>query len=990
MTRTIRAVLRLLVVAFTLAASRVAMGGPDVCPGDCGGDGSVTVNEVVTLVRIALQQAPVTQCSAGDVDGNGQITVDEIVLAVRAVLIGCPLPTPPLNGATPTPSATSTATSTPTVLPVVFLGPCAPPAVPGQTLVANISTGQGVTSAGLPDPFWRFVPPPPIPPTGPIPFTTTPHSAWVSAPAGSWWIQPSSSGSPSGGPSAGYEVQVLIMPPLSQYSALRVVGQYAADNTVQSVQLNGTVIGACTPSTSNCFSSFQPVNFTAAAPTFAPFVGGVNTLHFTVNNISNVTGLLVNARVEADCPPATPTYTRAPTLTPTPSRTLTRTATPTHTPSPSRTPSMSPTTTNTPAPTRTRTSTRTATPTTTATPSFSPRPTLTASATHTRTTTLTATSTRTVTATGAALTATPTPTCVGLPVGSVAWWPLDDPNAATAVLDIGGGGHHGVPQPGPVNNTFTAGPLTIPGQIATALYFFSGNEFVEVPHSSAFDLANTDLTIDAWFAAFRPGGPNFGGVPNWSAGQNVYFAIVDKVDTSTNTGYGLFLRTFANPVPPTPIPNGFPVTVSVELCFFQGNSGICAPFYTGTSLYDASTLQFLPPSPPWPYAGQWLHVAITVDRGAGFGQLYLNGTPFGSSFSVGPGVGNNTLPVWIGKSRLINNGFEFSLDEIEVFDRALAAHEIAALAGSGGKCKTPTPARPSPTRTPTSTATLPPTRTATPTLSPTAEGECRFVGPRMCGGSCPNPNEICMPKPDDSGCQCVPVEPPPHTATATPECPGAICTATPTLTSTPRPSNTPTHTQVPTSTPSRTATVVLELTFTPTRTHTPTPRPSNTPTRSATATATRTSTASPRPTATATRTPCFGEVCVTKFWDLNGNGQNDGEPGLGGWQVQFYDANNTLVSTVVTGPSGTMCSGIPGGGSYTVQEVLQGGCVQTYPPPPGTHSIFVECGQLLNIQFGNRCPFPTMTATPSRTATYTPTRTRTPTRTATPFGGPID
>jgi len=60
------------------------------CVGDCSDDASVTVDELVTMVTIALGNASVTACRAGDGDRNGQITVDEIITAVTNALNGCP------------------------------------------------------------------------------------------------------------------------------------------------------------------------------------------------------------------------------------------------------------------------------------------------------------------------------------------------------------------------------------------------------------------------------------------------------------------------------------------------------------------------------------------------------------------------------------------------------------------------------------------------------------------------------------------------------------------------------------------------------------------------------------------------------------------------------------------------------------------------------------------------------------------------------------
>lgn len=66
------------------------------CPGDCNGDGEVTVDEVVTGVSEALGSLG-PSCPAMDVDGNGEITIDELVLAINAALRGCP------GGPTPQP-----------------------------------------------------------------------------------------------------------------------------------------------------------------------------------------------------------------------------------------------------------------------------------------------------------------------------------------------------------------------------------------------------------------------------------------------------------------------------------------------------------------------------------------------------------------------------------------------------------------------------------------------------------------------------------------------------------------------------------------------------------------------------------------------------------------------------------------------------------------------------------------------------------------------
>jgi len=59
------------------------------CVGDCGGNQQVTVDEILTLVLIAVGNATVATCPAGDANQDGQITVEEILAAVHQALTGC-------------------------------------------------------------------------------------------------------------------------------------------------------------------------------------------------------------------------------------------------------------------------------------------------------------------------------------------------------------------------------------------------------------------------------------------------------------------------------------------------------------------------------------------------------------------------------------------------------------------------------------------------------------------------------------------------------------------------------------------------------------------------------------------------------------------------------------------------------------------------------------------------------------------------------------
>jgi hypothetical protein len=147
--------LRTLVVAVStcivLSSSRAPA---QVCVGDCDSLGHVTVEEVLTMVNIALGNDSVSSCGAGDANGDSQITIDEILAAVNNALSGCP----PLPTFTPTDTATASATATATPLPADTLTPtntATASATPTETQVATATATPGWTPSdgaiGVPD-----------------------------------------------------------------------------------------------------------------------------------------------------------------------------------------------------------------------------------------------------------------------------------------------------------------------------------------------------------------------------------------------------------------------------------------------------------------------------------------------------------------------------------------------------------------------------------------------------------------------------------------------------------------------------------------------------------------------------------------------------------------------------------------------------------------------------------------------------------------------
>ncbi len=74
---------------FQLTATTFAAPVSNSCAGDCNNDGSVTADELLIAVSIALGSMDITACRAGDLDGNGSISIDEILTAVSSALNDC-------------------------------------------------------------------------------------------------------------------------------------------------------------------------------------------------------------------------------------------------------------------------------------------------------------------------------------------------------------------------------------------------------------------------------------------------------------------------------------------------------------------------------------------------------------------------------------------------------------------------------------------------------------------------------------------------------------------------------------------------------------------------------------------------------------------------------------------------------------------------------------------------------------------------------------
>jgi len=220
--------------------------------------------------------------------------------------------------------------------------------------------------------------------------------------------------------------------------------------------------------------------------------------------------------------------------------------------------------------------------------------------------------------------------CTTPPTGMALWLPGDG-NAH----DISGNNNNGS------EGTQTAFAA---GEVAQAFQFNgNGNSQIIVPDSNSLHIT-TAITIDAWV--------------NPAAGNNGLPSIVFKgnVGTLADQPYSLFF------IPGTS-----------QINFRLGNNS------TATAISSTTQLPL----------NSYTHVAATYDGTTM--SIYINGV-LDASQTTNIGTLNNTdtNPVIIGS--YIDN-FIGTVDELEIFNRALAQSEVQAIAsaGSAGKCKPATP-----------------------------------------------------------------------------------------------------------------------------------------------------------------------------------------------------------------------------------------------------------------------------------------------------------
>lgn len=250
--------------------------------------------------------------------------------------------------------------------------------------------------------------------------------------------------------------------------------------------------------------------------------------------------------------------------------------------------------------------------------------------------------------------------CVAPPTGMVAWYPLDEAAGTTAheLTQLGFGFPNPLYNASPLDGKFYGSPTFLTGSngwVANALKLDGLNDYVEAANNPALNFGTGDFSIDCWVKIDHP---------NDTA--NAIRVIVEKreqVSGSDYRGYSLFL---------------YKGKLSLQLA-------------GGNYANYVSSL-------PVPADGLWHFVAVTVDRNS-VGTFYLSQGTQGSftiqteTFDPTKVAGSldNSRPLRIGSLTLggPTQLFKGSIDEVELFNRALAGYEIESLVSAGryGKCK---------------------------------------------------------------------------------------------------------------------------------------------------------------------------------------------------------------------------------------------------------------------------------------------------------------
>jgi hypothetical protein len=213
--------------------------------------------------------------------------------------------------------------------------------------------------------------------------------------------------------------------------------------------------------------------------------------------------------------------------------------------------------------------------------------------------------------------------------GLIALWHFDENGGPTAG-DATGHGYIGTLVSNPVWIASSA-PLVLNQVAGDALKFDGVDGYVQVAHTN--DLNPYPFTATAWFRTTNT--------------ANIVQGIVSKYADASGNGWTLVVQ----------------------------NNHLRGFFYRNNSFSDVAIDAT---SAATVADGAWHHAALTVD-GSG-GKLFLDGAVVGSSSwlgTIGAPTGND--PLFIGRYSTFANRFQGVIDEVTVWNRALAAAEVQSF-----------------------------------------------------------------------------------------------------------------------------------------------------------------------------------------------------------------------------------------------------------------------------------------------------------------------
>jgi hypothetical protein len=211
-----------------------------------------------------------------------------------------------------------------------------------------------------------------------------------------------------------------------------------------------------------------------------------------------------------------------------------------------------------------------------------------------------------------------------VPSGIVSWWPAGE-SALDAEVNHNNGTLHG-------STTYA------PGKVGEAFNFIGSSAYVQIPDAAPLDSTNA-LTIDGWV---------------YFNGSASNYMIVGKDDQNTQRQFLLSVSSAGKFRSNVGITNGI-------FYFVEGNTAVA----TGT----------------------WYHVAMTYSTANSNLSLYVNGALDTNGMVSGSTI-TSAEPVFLGNQPyLITYNSGLLLDEVDVFNRALAGSEIQSIynAGAAGK-----------------------------------------------------------------------------------------------------------------------------------------------------------------------------------------------------------------------------------------------------------------------------------------------------------------